>query len=312
VKREELLVLTTILAFIFFAAIPFTGAFISRFFWRQFRRRYYRLLDAPILDYFTLNRCTNAPEQDFRFVGSLDSITEDKTIWVRSPALTLPIDLEGAYIYFIPGQQKSNEEKPAPEVPTRLKRRQIGEIESGCRVFVGGKIGETQDSQQGFITLKKCPLIVIFFEGTEANLTRQVSGAGRHRNEYWNTATPYAITAGIFSCVFIALSYLGRPAFRINVLAAFAAIFSPLLPLIPPGLVLTMLYRKCWSLSRMCISKRDLSLLAAAKRGAYIFTSLADQYARRAYFFEVIAWLFLIAAIAVNIFFIAIIILRLL
>jgi hypothetical protein len=83
--------------------------------------------------------------------------------------------------------------------------------------------------------------------------------AGRHRNEYWNRFTPYGFVLNAFSQIIIAASFLPRPAFRLTTLAAFTALFAPLLPLLPPGVLLTALYRGLWWRARIFRAYRDLA-----------------------------------------------------
>jgi hypothetical protein len=167
------------------------------------------------------------------------------------------------------------------------------------------------------------------------------------------------------------------------VVFAFVAVFLPLFPLIPPGLLLTMLYQRFWKLARKFITYKDIAKLpinylnkikfAADNRNGdmsaqygykvfnknempplgsiplvtprekavgddeyYIFgdvlsgdlglpakpvdvlnvfgafpgklQELAKNYAYKAYFYEIFAWIFLVAGIALNIFFAVVII----
>jgi hypothetical protein len=46
------------------------------------------------------------------------------------------------------------------------------------------------------------------------------------------------------SLIYIASSFLNRPAFRLTVISALVAVFIPILPFIPPGLLFTNLYRR--------------------------------------------------------------------
>jgi hypothetical protein len=54
------------------------------------------------------------------------------------------------------------------------------------------------------------------------------------------------------------LFYIQRPVFQLTVIAAFAAMFVPLFPLIPPGLVFTVFYRRLWWRGRVYRAYRDM------------------------------------------------------
>jgi hypothetical protein len=89
----------------------------------------------------------------------------------------------------------------------------------------------------------------------------QAIRAGRDKNEYWNAVTPYALIAGALSLIYIAISFLSRPAFRLTSITAFIAVFIPLFPMLPPGILFTLLYRHLWWQARVFRAYRDLARL---------------------------------------------------
>jgi hypothetical protein len=56
----------------------------------------------------------------------------------------------------------------------------------------------------------------------------------------------------------MALNFLSRPAFRLTVITSLVAIFIPLFPLIPPGVLFTLAYRRLWRRARVFRAYRDL------------------------------------------------------
>jgi hypothetical protein len=240
---------------------------------------------------------------------------------------------------------------------------------------VGGSL-VLLDGRQSFVSTREHPLLVIFYDGNDRSLSARTIRAGRHRNEYWNPLTPYALLLGSFTTIVLAISFLSRPALRLNAFAALIAFFVPLLPLAPPGVLLTALYRRLWLQARICRARRDLArlplkYLAAGRlpdgepygcvrretltepsiprllpgefprRGedwhifgvlpggqapdsglplepADVFAPhgalpgdpelLARRYTRRAYFLEIVGWLILLAGLALNIFFVILLI----
>jgi hypothetical protein len=82
--------------------------------------------------------------------------------------------------------------------------------------------------------------------------------AGRNKNEYWNSITPYSYIAGLFSLLLVSAVFLVRPLFQLTAMAACIALVTPLIPLIPPGLVCTLGYQRLWRKARLFRIYRDI------------------------------------------------------
>ncbi|MDR2111237.1 MAG: hypothetical protein LBP32_08000 [Spirochaetaceae bacterium] len=243
-----------VLAILWYGLIPVAGAFISRRFWRAFRRRFDNLCLAPSLDYTAYRHDGGGV---YRFIGGVESVT-GQTLWIRGAGLTIPVILEGAQIHVLPMPEDTAEFfDPGQEIPQRIRWDQVSALTEGAKVFVGGSLVSLED-RLTFVSTKENPLLVIFYDGPDRSLVTRTIRAGRDKNEYLNPVTPYALTLGAFSQIFIALSFLSRPAFRLTVITAFIAVFTPLFPLIPPGLLLTILYRRLWWRARLFRAYRDL------------------------------------------------------
>jgi hypothetical protein len=206
--------------------------------------------------------CRETGEGEYRFIGGFESVTGD-TLWIRSDTLTIPVVLSGAGTYLLPMQEGgglSESYEPGEETPERIRWDRVSSLTEGAKVFVGGCL-RVHDGRLSFVSAKEQPLLVIFYDGADRSLTGRAIRAGRHKNEYWNTITPYAFIIGALSEILIAASFLNRPAFRLTVITSFIAVFTPLFPLIPPGVLFTVLYHRFWRRARVCRAYRDLARL---------------------------------------------------
>jgi hypothetical protein len=251
------------LVFLWCALVPVAGAFLMRRSWRNFRRRFDALCLRPILDYAA---CQSTPPEGglYRFTGGFESLTDGQTLWIRSDILTIPIALKGAHIYMLPLPEGGSESPLSfdlgEESPTRIRWDRISTLTEGAKVFVGGLLVPLED-RWTFVSTKETPLLVIFYDGPDTALATRAIRTGRHRNEYWNPITPYGFILNAFSQISIAAFFLPRPAFRLTVITAFIALFAPILPLLPPGVLLTVLYRRLWWRARIFRAYRDLARL---------------------------------------------------
>jgi hypothetical protein len=264
-RISNLLVIIALSIF-WYGLVPVAGAFISRHSWRVFRRRFDELRLRPLLDYGFYRRIDQAQSpggegSEYRFIGGFESVTDGHTLWIRGDTLTMPVTLSGAHTYVMPmGGSDGESFEPGEEVPERIRWDRVSALNEGARVFVGGTLVK-QDDRLGFVSTKKNPLLVIFYDGNDPSLTIRVIRAGRNKNEYWNFLTPYAFIAGTFSLLIMASTFLSRPAFRLTAITAFAALFIPLVPFLPPGLLFTVLYRLLWRKALVFRGYRDLARL---------------------------------------------------
>jgi hypothetical protein len=262
-----------------------------------------------------------------------------------------------------------------PEAPEPIRWNRVSTLSEGAKVFLGGVL-KTHNNRLNFISTKERPLMVVFYNCPDDELTDAITRASRTRNEYWNTITPISLVAGALALIYIASLFLNRPAFRLTVITSLIAIFVPILPMLPPGILLTLLYRRMtwharklrafWDLSRLPLrylqegqenavlstgekygfvkisplppdEHRQIpwlvpeSSIKSEKHELYYFgvlqedgslpvkskdpfvsfgllpanpAELAKRYAIKSYTTEVIAWLFLLLGIGINIVFI--------
>ncbi|MDR2900161.1 MAG: hypothetical protein LBV20_01395, partial [Treponema sp.] len=81
------------------------AAFFVRRNWRNFRLRFDNLRLSSLLNY-KLYQEDQSRGKEFRFLGGLESITDDETLWVRNHDITIPVDLKHAHIYLLPNTEE--------------------------------------------------------------------------------------------------------------------------------------------------------------------------------------------------------------
>ncbi|AEF82764.1 hypothetical protein [Leadbettera azotonutricia] len=250
------------MAFVWYALIPTIGAFIVRENWKRFRRRFDNLRSSPLLDYASSHSLDTGPAE-FHFAGNFESVTEDKVLWIRSGKLTMPVELDGAYAFMLPNTSEEGIPAafdPGEEAPERIQWDRIAALTGEAKVFVGGTVA-VKNKRRVFVSTPEKSLLVLFYEGGDRFLAIRAIRAGRAKNEYINRFTPYSLILGAFAQIIIALAFFSRPAFREVTVSALTALFIPLLPWVPPGILFTIVYRRLWW--RVCILRayRDLAAL---------------------------------------------------
>ncbi|MDR0494152.1 MAG: hypothetical protein LBG95_00780 [Treponema sp.] len=246
---------------LWYGLAPMAGALSKRYKWHTFRKRFDELRLSPILDYNQYSRQDNA--KTFRFAGGFESVTDGHTLWIRSEDLTVPVTLKNAETYLLPMQKSGGIPEvfdPEDEAPERIRWERVSSFTEGAKVFVGGLL-ICRDGQRSFISSKENPLLVIFYDGPDHSLATRAIRAGRDRGEYWNAITPYALVIGALCQILMAVTFLSRPAFRLTVIVSLIALFVPAYPMIPPGLLFTVIYRRFAWRSRILRAYRDLARL---------------------------------------------------
>jgi len=245
---------------LWYGLVPMAGALIKRYKWYIFRKRFDELRLSPMLDY---GRYSAADHAVFRFVGGFESITDGQTLWIRGDDLTVPVSLQNAETYLLPMQKGDGIPEifdPSDEAPEIIRWERVSALTEGAKVYVGGLL-VYRDGRWSFASTKEKPLMVIFYDGPDHSLTTRAIRAGRHRGEYWNGITPYSLVIGALFQIITAVLFLSRPAFRLTVIVSLVALFVPLYPMIPPGLLFTVIYRRLAWRSRILRSYRDLARL---------------------------------------------------
>jgi len=281
-----------------YGILPIAGGFYNRYKWRKFRNRFINFQACPLLDYKQY-RGSIFDGGVFRFTGGIESITGGHTLWVRGEDLTIPVSLEKTKCFLLPMQEKDG----FPALPELIRWNHISTLPEGAKVFIGGQI-DTQNNRLSFCSTKKEPLMVIFYNYPDSELTGTIIRAARTHNEYWNSFTPVFIAIGALILIYIAASFLGRPAYRMTAISAFIAVFMPVLPVLPPGFLFTTLYgRLSWNARHLRVTG-DLTFFDLTDNASKIN---ARRYTIRAYITEALAWFILLLGICINIVFIILI-----
>jgi hypothetical protein len=236
-KGSYFLVIFFIVAF-WYGVVPISGAVFSRHRWVRFRKRFNNLRLAPLLNYSDYRRLKNEGGV-FRFTGEIDSITDGSTLWVKGEDLTISVSLKKTKCWLLP----VHDGEGIPEPPEQVRWNNVSTLSEGIKVFIGGCI-KMRNNRMSFVSAKEKPLTVIFYNCPDSALTEEIIRSARTRNEYWNTITPVSLVTGALSLIYIAASFLNRPAYRLTIITAIAAVFLPIMPMFPPGLLLTLLYRR--------------------------------------------------------------------
>jgi hypothetical protein len=231
------LVIFLIVAF-WYGIVPLAGAVFSRYRWVRFRKRFNDLRLDPLLNYPQYRQLKDEGGV-FRFTGEIDSITDGHTLWVRGEGLTIPVSLKKTKCWLLP----IHDGEGIPEPPEQVRWNSVSTLSEGIKVFIGGQI-KIQDNRMSFVSTKERPLTVIFYNCPDSALTEEIIRCARTRNEYWNNITPVSIVIGALSLIYIAAYFLNRPAYRLTIITALVAVFLPILPMFPPGILLTLFYRR--------------------------------------------------------------------
>lgn len=284
---------------VWYGIIPLTGAFISRYKWHLFRNRFNTLMLMPLLNYRQYRQIENDDDNNqgiFRFTGTFESITDGQTLWVRGEDLTMPVSLDKNKCFLLP----KHEDEGVPNAPKQIRWNRISTLTEGTKVFIGGHV-KTRNNRLNFCSVKEEPLMVIFYNCSDTELPTGIIRAARTRNEYWNNLTPISIVIGALTLLYIAASFLNRPAFRFTVITALVAVFVPILPVLPPGLLFTTLYRRLTWNARKFREDSDLARFGLLPDSGL---DTARRYAIKAYSLELFGWLLMLIGVCVNIIFI--------
>jgi hypothetical protein len=297
--------------FVCYGLLPFIGGAIGRYKWYKFRKRFDKLRFCPLLDYggYWGAAAETGTDGVFRFSGGFESVTDGRTLWIRSEDITVPVSLKNAESYRLPaGKNEVPPEKyEQGEMPPEIIRwEKISALTEGAKVFVGGSLKYLNGSRS-FVSTKENPLIIIFYDCPDDALIPRMIQSGRQQNEYWNSITPYSLVIGAISLLLTALLFRSRPAYRLTVIVSVIALFIPLYPIIPPGLLFTSIYRRLSRISRVLRARGDLARLNTDENGQIP----AARFTGKAYLLEAAAWVFLLAGLALNIFFLRLVLIQL-
>ena len=252
------------LTLLFFILIPGLGAFYTRSQWRGFRKNIIIASLTPLLTYPRLKRERDGFLGNYRFIGDLEAIQEDR-IWLRNRKLAVSADLKNGSVYVLPsysfpadeGRVELNRETLPDEMPKRISWNRIFSLPEGTKIFLGGPL-YSEGGMGVFKTDKSTPLTVIIYDGTEETILRRAIWGGRQKNEYWNRFTPAALAAGALSLFIAGYIFLRSPYMLHPAALSFTCSLIPAMIFAPPGVLFYLLYRYLWRKSRFLRAERDV------------------------------------------------------
>ncbi len=277
--------LAALSAFVFYALLPIVGAFAVRSRWKRFRTAVAEADTLPSVEAPSAGGLTSGPGK-YLVRGEVDAIGGSRELWVSGRGATCVVDLRDAWVYLLSGRSG---------VDGIERRRWSGlrSISPGARVLAAG-YAELRGARLTMVPSGREPPLVVLHDGDDDAVVRRAVWAGRHDNEYWNplTQVSMALGAATMSAILPLALRAGIPSL-IGALTLTAA-FSPVLPVLPPGVVFFFAYRRFWRRARYCRARRDTERLCIGD-GA-----VADAWRGRAYGATAASALALAGALAVN------------
>ncbi len=248
-------------AVFFMLLVPGIGAFVVRRRWRRFRRLVAESASWPIISYRNVRETGQAPGS-FRMYGKLQALEGDHRVWLNDGTVTAGVELEHVSIFVLPpGGMRSTELPDA--TPNEYAWHELSAIPEGTRFFVAGRAERTPNGIV-FARTPQQPLLVIVHECPADELYARAIWTGRQRNEYWNAVTLPSLGAGFLAQ--LTLAFLRLPSDRALALFGLVLAVIPFLPLVPPGNVGFLVYRRLWRFARRHRGERDIVQMPSAYR----------------------------------------------
>ncbi len=256
---------SVIIALVFYAVIPLFGAFNVRSGWRKFREQILKASVRTELEYSKPDRHSEGDAGLFWFIGNLQAIQNESTVWVSNGKLSVRAELQKVSIYILPNSQAGNDSKSIEknqiadrdEMPRKMSWEHVYSLPQGTSFLFSGKIF-IENGIPVFRNTEEEPLLALIYDGAEETLLRRSIWSGRQINEYWNSFTPVSLIAGSLSLFINAYLVFRNPALRPEALFILVMSIIPLLALMPPGILFFLIYKWLWRTGRILRGERDL------------------------------------------------------
>ncbi|MCL1819006.1 MAG: hypothetical protein FWG35_08735, partial [Spirochaetaceae bacterium] len=198
----------------------------------------------------------------------LEAIQEDDIIWLRSGEAALSADMKRQKVFLLPSQTTSRENigteddvSPLPdETPRIVAWEKVRSLPEGIPVLLAGTLCVSR-GRGLFRSGKKDKLLAVFYDGDNASLLERAVWHGRQRNEYWNAFTGASLGAGFLTGMILSYFFLSPPLSRIPAILSIAMSLVPTIPVLPPGLIFFLGYRRLWRKGRFLRAERDILTL---------------------------------------------------
>ncbi len=260
--RQLLLVL--VIALVCYLVVPGLGAVAVRRRWRWFRARVTEAARLAFLSPHIQGRVGIPLERlgVFRFAGALEAIQGQDTVWLRGAELSVAVRMDGERVCMVPSEgEMARDGHVAAGIPTEplqvLRWPNLHAIAEGTGFYVVGP-AHREHGKLVFKGEAQRPLLVLIYDGDSATVLERALWYGRQQNEYWNPVTPPALVAGAVLLAWFAYQFLAVPPQRIQALLAVVLASVPILPLLPPGVLFLLAYRRLWRLGRVRRAQRDM------------------------------------------------------
>ena len=252
-------------AVFFYLFIPGLGAFFVRSHWRSFRKAVIAASSYPEITYRDLRaRGCGAEEShgQYHFLGVLEAIQEDDVIWLRSEGVSLSADMKGQRVFLLPSQTVSGGGGDdvsflSDETPRVVAWEKVRSLPEGIQVLLSGTLYISRGKGR-FRSGKRGDLLALFYDGDNASLLNRAVWHGRQRNEYWNLFTGASLGAGFLAGMILSYFFLSPPINRMPAILSIIMSLVPLIPVLPPGLVFYVVYRRLWRKGRFMRAQRDI------------------------------------------------------
>jgi hypothetical protein len=243
----------------FYVAIPGLGALLIRHRWRKFRRMLVFSASYTRLGYSDTRVLSD--EDDgylgrYRFFGSLEAIQGSSVIRVRGKNVSVSVAMKNIMVFLLP-TASPDDDTVSDQTPSPVRWSKVSALPEGIKVYVAGSLYREKDLAL-FQEDSHGPLLVVIYDGPDSELVNRSIWCGRQKNEYWNRFTPVSLLAGSLTLGVVIISGAVSPVHQGAVVTALTAAVAPVLPLLPPGVALFVLYRRIWTVGRHCRAERDL------------------------------------------------------
>jgi hypothetical protein len=214
----------------------------------------------PYLDYSDLRGA--GTQRRFRLFGQLEAFRAEDQVWINSGSFSVAADLHQVPVYILPsaGTSDFTKELTAEEQPQIVPWKQISTLPAKTPIFIAGNIS-LENGQPEFRSEPKQPLLVVLYGGDKGSLIKKAIRGGRQLNEYWNPFTLVSLIAGSITLFLLGFFSFARTEAWIPTTVAITLSLSPIVPMLPPGVIFLVLYRYFWKKARALRSERDMQRL---------------------------------------------------
>jgi len=248
-------------ALVFYLVVPLVGGFALRSQWRRFRARFEELGAAPFLAYrdAALAACRgDGPVGRFRLCGRIEALEGDDRLWLRGEGVSAVVEFSRSPLYALPPDE---ERAGALE---RLPWKSVTSLAEGTRMLAEGLV-VMEGGKPIFVDEPGEGLVAVSYDCEERGLGARIVAGARASNEYATPLSAVSIAIGIATMSALLLFMVGRSSLSTVRAMAFIVGILPLLPFLPPGLFLFLLYRRLWKRALSLRISRDLYRMLALR-----------------------------------------------